>query len=403
MQFLWNNPDFDAAVADLLESCEHARWAVAWATTSAPRFKQLRRNREKIYQLTVGTQFYQTDPEFIAAFNEHPNAGFVLETSGVFQPKVYYFEHGNGHWDCVVGSLNFTDAAFSRNSEAALRINQDDADAESTRKEITAALDKYQRLGNTLTSEELEEYREEKKRAEKNLPDIYNMIPSSGRSPKAPRPHDVGIINEGWEKFFQELNNNGKRKLMDRLKVMEEAATLFREHPRFSDFDYVNRQRIAGFVSQTRSEKDELDWSWFGNMRAAGNFKQAINRNNQRISDALDHIPLEGPVERSDFEAFVDLFRSSFKNAGVVTATRLLAMKRPDNFVCFNMANKISLCEALDIPKIVSLDNYWSLLIDPIQDSNWWNSPEPSWIVERNVWRCRVAMLDARFVQDDRF
>jgi hypothetical protein len=55
----------------------------------------------------------------------------------------------------------------------------------------------------------------------------------------------------------------------------------------------------------------------------------------------LDEIPLNGPVQRDDYEAFIGRYKAAFpiKNGqpykhGLGTATRLLAMQRPDYFVC---------------------------------------------------------------------
>ncbi len=399
MRFLCSSSDLRDVLTELLENCEGARWAVAWAKKSALEFVPLEENWEKIAQLTVGTSFNHTDPEFISEYNGLPEVGFVTMSSGVFHPKVYYFEHGGGRWDCVVGSVNFTESAFSKNSEAAVRINQDDADAEGTRKKIIDELDRYQTLGKALTAEEIEKYLEGWRRKEEFLSEFTNTDPSPERPKKAHRSHDVPILNEGWNQYFREVKRGAKERqehdLEEMLELLERAQKMFREHLRFSDIDKNGRRRIAGTVAKSLIEEDEPDWWCFGSMYPSGKFENAINVNNQGISDALDHIPLEGPVERADFDVFVDLFRSSFEKSGVGTATRLLAMKRPDYFVCLNKGNKESFCEKYGIPKSVNLDNYWPRVIERIQKTEWWDSPQPPRGIERRVWRCRVAMLDA--------
>ena len=94
MRFLTTSSDLEAAVSRLLKQCKSLRWAVAWASSHAPGFKLLSKHRAKIEQLTVGTHFYQTDPDFIAEFAGHPCARFVMDPSGIFHPKVYYFDMG---------------------------------------------------------------------------------------------------------------------------------------------------------------------------------------------------------------------------------------------------------------------------------------------------------------------
>ncbi len=404
MQFLWDKSDLDDVLNRLLKKCETTRWAVAWASTSAPRYMTLKQNWDKISQLTVGIHFYQTDPKFISAFNKHPNVGFVLDSSGVFHPKVYYFEHGNGRWDCVVGSPNFTGAAFRRNSEAAALINQDDADAKKTHKDITAALNWYRSREKTFTPDGIKQYRKVWSKKKKISSELTRTDPSLKQSKMVSRSHDVPILNEGWDQYFREVKRGAEERqtdLEDMLQVLERARKLFRGHRRFSDIGKDDRQRIAGFLAESMFKKNEPHWWIFGTMRGAGFFKQEINRNNLRISNALDHIPLKGRIDRERFDAFVKRFRTNPRGNPLATATRLLAMKRPDYFLCLNSENKESFCEAYGIQKNINLDNYWPRVIERIQNTKWWKSPLPPEGIERRVWQCRVAMMDAIYWSRD--
>lgn len=397
MRFLTTNSELKATLTGLLKSCKRARWAVAWASSSAPSFKLLMQQQSKLAQLTVGTHFYQTDPEFIAAFIEHSNAKFVLNPSGVFHPKLYYFERGDGRWDCVVGSPNFTQAAFTSNSESAVWISQEDAGDVEAHKEILSALNRYRNLGRSVTPEDLEAYRKVWARQQERLSSLSGTYENPKHSRRAPRsPLDVPIFKESWEQYFNTVKEDTKHTTDGRLAVLEEAARLFREHGRFSDIDDDGRRGIAGF-----GRTDEFDWLWFGSMQGAGYFKQAVNQNNARLSNALDRIPLTGKVDRADFDAFVELFCSAFEGSGMATATRLLALKRPDYFVCLSSKNRKHLCKAFGIPMNVALGDYWSTVIARILDSNWWNDPEPDDDLERRIWRSRAAFLDVRFYSPD--
>jgi HKD family nuclease len=104
----------------LIRTCSSCRIAVAWASTGFDAFDLVARHRDRIEQMIVGTQFYQTDPRFIEAFLDAPNVRFVLATDGVFHPKCYLFELSDDRWECIIGSPNFTRAAAQRNDEMAV-------------------------------------------------------------------------------------------------------------------------------------------------------------------------------------------------------------------------------------------------------------------------------------------
>jgi hypothetical protein len=119
---------------------------------------------------------------------------------------------------------------------------------------------------------------------------------------------------------------------------------------------------------------------------------------------ALDYIPLEGDVSLDHYQAFVKSFRTAFKGKtgggpeALATASRLLAMKRPDYFVCIDSKNKKELCRAFDLSQKIDYDAYWESLCQRIHlRSAWWSTPEPKDPVGRRIWQGRTALLDALF------
>jgi len=205
---------------------------------------------------------------------------------------------------------------------------------------------------------------------------------------------DIEIFKITWQEFFQRVQNDQHHSLHGRVKVLEAARDLFHSQSHFKDMTVEARKGIAGFGGD-----EEIDWLWFGSMKPAGYFKQAVNQNNDHISLALDQIPLEGSLSSKQYRGFADLFQKAFESggAGIATATRLLAMKRPDYFVCLDSKNKDRLCKAFGIPKSIRFDNYWDLIVERIIDSVWWCSEEPTDPVEVAVWNGRVAFLDSLF------
>ena len=78
------------------------------------------------------------------------------------------------------------------------------------------------------------------------------------------------------------------------------------------------------------------------------------------------------------------------------TATRLLAMKRPDRFVTVSEANKKGLCRAFGVRyTTLNLDNYWNLIAVPLIAMPWWLYPAPHAGQQRDIWNGRAALLDS--------
>jgi hypothetical protein len=168
---------------------------------------------------------------------------------------------------------------------------------------------------------------------------------------------------------------------------------LFESMPHFADFTKQQRAEVAGF---NFSRRKEIDWGIFGSMKGAGYFKKLINDNSPIISNALDQIPTNGPVSRDDWQNYVEvLHKGNAQGMQIGTATRLVAMKRPDYFVSVNSAARKNLSKGLQIAaNSFSLENYWDYVIEPVMDTPWWSSKKPKDPLESRIWHARAAMLD---------
>ena len=81
---------------------------------------------------------------------------------------------------------------------------------------------------------------------------------------------------------------------------------------------------------------------------------------------------------------------------GLPPATRLLALKRPDAFVCIDSANRKDMCENFGVsPTTTNLENYWQRIIEPMHGDAWWRHPQPTKAADAEIWLGRAAMLDA--------
>ena len=117
------------------------------------------------------------------------------------------------------------------------------------------------------------------------------------------------------------------------------------------------------------------------------------------LARAVDCIPRHGDITKAQYEDFCRNFlqacKTSSRIGGVPTATGLLAMKRPDTFVCISKPNMAGLSDALAFPKTtLYLDNYWNRVVESMRISPWYNAPRPTGRYAE-LWDGRAAMLDA--------
>ncbi len=120
MRFITSASKLEAEFTRLIRKHGAFLWATAWAGIGSRAFKELVAAREKIRRVVVGLHFYQTHPDFIQVFIKHKHKGvrFIKQTEGTFHPKLYLFLDDDGHWEMLVGSPNFTQPAFTLNTEA---------------------------------------------------------------------------------------------------------------------------------------------------------------------------------------------------------------------------------------------------------------------------------------------
>lgn len=404
MRLLTTAADINAEMLRLIESCSSCEIAVAWASTGFKAFDLLTANSAKIERMVVGTHFYQTHPEFIEAFMQNSSVRFVLNSDGVFHPKVYLFEMSSRAWECIIGSPNFTHNGISLNDEMAVLVMNGDQGASEALGGVKAAIDGYWRQAGPISQDQLKAYRETWKRKQpalKNLQGKFGDPQKDNADDKGKTPLAVPILAMSWGDYFQKVKTEKQtaygHSMAGRLKVIQAVRQLFSTHSHFSDIEPSGRQRIAGLVQPTA--QDSIDYRWFGSMKGAGKFWQAINNNEENLSLALDLIPASGAVSRDMYLSYIDRYKLAFPEGrdGIGTASRLLAMKRPDTFVCFDARNKEGLCGAFGISRNIGYEEYWDSIIERIMEANWWCSPPPPSGVERDVWEARAAFLDSLY------
>lgn len=392
----------------LLRDCTSVSIAVAWATKSAVTDALLASG--KLKRAVVGTNMYITDPEVLSQLRDHPDARVIApDHPRLFHPKVYLFTKGDLFW-AVVGSHNLTRRAFGMpvkagkpaNIEASVLIEGRLADEGSELfAELSEFVDQGWADGEEIDDDFLFAYKrqyEANKQNRKAL-EAFHRVKRPKRGSKVASPMDIT-----WPEFVGETRERDKHDFELRLVLLERAQRIFGEHRSFEAMGHEERRAIAGTFGTVEEQLDGINWAWFGTMFGQGDFKYLVNRTPAGLSAALDHIPPQGHVTEAQYCSFVEEFRTAFEDrahkGNYPSASRLLAMKRPDQFVAVNSQNRDGLCEALSVaPTTLDLDNFWERIVVPIRLSPWWLAPRPTKRQEARLWDNRAAMLDCIYYE----
>jgi hypothetical protein len=244
-------------------------WTVAWAGQPKTLFERLKQREARIKQLVIGTHFHQTSPVFIQEFRAHPLVRFIVQPSGVFHPKIYLFRSGS-KWAAIVGSANFTDAAFTNNEEAAVLLSSAQGDSASEFTRVLRLVDRHWHQAQSISGEELERYKVLHKRW-KEAARALGSPPSGRTMRRKSKPLDNTLLPLAWQEFVDRVKNEGSHKFDGRLAVLQAAREAFQNHTDFATIPLDVRRGIAGF-----NETTPPDWLWFGSMKGAGWFKNLV-------------------------------------------------------------------------------------------------------------------------------
>lgn len=385
------------ALVRLVEEHGTVHAAVAWAgMTKATR--ALLASSDKFGSVLIGIDFAATDPDVIDALVDVPNAFYAASRGGCFHPKVYYFET-DGRAEAIVGSANMTPGGLGANHEACVHVAGDAK--QPIFGDIRRQLEGYAPLRRAITQEFAGGYRRQAEVAARTLRPGRPVLPEDG---KAWRQANSRVVNMTWPEFSRAARLDPFHDFAKRMRLLRHVQALFAGVHSFADLSAAQWKGIAGVLGAAeKADTDlaELEWGWFGGMRGAGVFTGRVGARSPELAKALDRIPRQGAVTRVHFETFCSAFAYAFEGESrggrVPTASRLLAMKRPDVFVCVNKGNRSGLARALDFaPTTLSLGNYWERLVEPIRLSAWYNRDRPGGR-EGELWDYRAAMLDAIF------
>jgi hypothetical protein len=399
---LTTQEDATRVLIEQTKTCISASWAVAWATPNKV-FDAALARMDVFKRLIVGTHGSQTHPNCLRALAKHPGKAFIRRNSAeLFHPKLYIFEHA-AKFSVVIGSHNLTRGAFEVNEEVSLLIDFDKADP-SVEKLLDwmkkASQDMLCVVYSPAWMTEYERLYELAKQKRKEIDELRRDTSSQAETDR----REKLPINLTWDEWYEQVSSESSpsHDIKRRLEMLDYIGDLFGRYPSYAAMPLEDRMRVSGMASKEMTDRDEIDWGYFGSMKTAvlrPNFKTLVLENPTDLSAALDIIPLTGPVNADHWNRYwaevrrVDADRGSL---GRGLASRLATVRRPDVFVSLNTASSDQLAKLLGVAA-GSLDGptYWTRVIQVVQQTRWFVADEPSDAQQARAWRARAALLDS--------
>ncbi|MCE5311472.1 MAG: phospholipase D-like domain-containing protein [Acidobacteriales bacterium] len=347
---------------------------------------------------TLGRAFDHTHPDAIEFFRQlRSDVRIFRQEAGLFHPKVYLFSSGNTHEVAIfIGSSNFTYSGFYSNCEANVLLEGLPERVERAQvKSLQDQLNEWHsdRFSLLPTSDWIAEYRstfEKTLRKEKK-----NRI-RSPRQFESEISSSSWLCNASWQTFYKEVVDGLKRLKRNRqeyLEVLDAAGKRLSLPWEPSYFEDLELRRIIGGMGE---------YGWLGHVAASGHFRGLLAHGTrkqwQAISDSINTIgapspPVDWARLREALNRLISLGPS------MKVWSRLLCLVRPELYCTVaSIAVRKNLARTLGVAQATfqSPDGYIRLL-KLIHAAPWFQSSMPQRTDESEIWRRRVAFMDAVF------
>lgn len=228
-------------------------------------------------------------------------------------------------YTAIIGSANLTNGGMFHNDECAvLFIEKDDVLLDN----VLETLEDYFGKAKIITEDIINEYSKEYKDIKKN-----NEIIQKRLEPTKQKIDEAPYINLKWKEVIEIIREN--KDLYDRIKVLDEIQNIFKNLEK-------NNKSLNDLMSHIFNKVIGYSgiYVFFGGLRCY--YKEP---NKKILSNYLGKIKL-GLISQTNILDIVEEYLQIIEkedNIGIATATRLLAVKRPDLFLCVNNGNQDSI------------------------------------------------------------
>ncbi len=386
MKLLKTSEEIGEAISRCIEEYSNISFAVAWIKNNEI-YQKLLKNKDKIQFSTVGIDFAGTDVNVLKDF-QNSNKVKIYKGEFTFHPKIYVF-YNRTKYKAIVGSANLTNGGMVHNNECAVLFTENDKGI--SLKDILGQLNIYFNQAKIITEDIINEYSKEYKYIQDNNESIVKRLESTKQ-----KINEAPFINLKWEEVSKNIKSS--KYLNIRIEVLEEIQDIFR--------NLEKNNKSLFYLMKNDEENFKKVIGRLGDYRAFGGlFTYDMKRpDDKKLSKYLSKIKL-GPINQADIfnqlKEYLQIMNE--KNVKIGIATRLLAVKRPDLFLCVNDGNQNSIKELFGF-KISGIDEYIQLL-KIIYNTDYFNhkltKDEKQDEALVTISKYRVALLDSYLLQDE--
>lgn len=376
-----------SALQSLISWSEVVDMSFAWATSSGGQGRHWKAlNLDKVRRAVIGTAFAQTEPATLVELGKKASRlRLMINSDGTFHPKVILGRRGE-KMRAIVGSANFTTAAYTSNTELSVLLEGTVHDPQL--REIETFIETLWGRGVELSDDWLA---------------AYTLTWQAARRQKIVVPMaklevtSISDLNIPWGKYVEIIEKQEGRQVANgyRIRVAGPAPSYF-EELRLANEAF---RREPSFAKLTKDERDlmmgigKASSGLLGSMQPAGYAKGIVNQNPGQIGYVLDRLPLDGPVSLSEAAALLDEL-TQLKGVKIGVATRFFSVKRPDLFVSVNNGSRPQLAALQNGRQVTNVERYIELLTE-VWATEWHRSERPADAREATLWDRRAALLDS--------
>ncbi len=228
----------------------------------------------------------------------------------------------------------------------------------------------------------------------------------------------TALLNCDWDEYYQSIMTLPRSyQVAPSLKLLNAADSLINQplanvdgeltQPSLENSEPHQRSMLAGISDQQTRKHYSFPTNLLGNMESFASFKKIVKTDPNGVQRLLKIIPANGKIDGWHFMQFIDAYQSlfashGFKQTHLFPATRLLSLRRPDQFFAISPQTVDAICNSLNIKPLKKQDfqRYWDEVIGAVQKTAWFKS-EAYQVSEVGVFRARVAILERLFYVEE--